>query len=898
MGLDIRGGPSSDGWASCKVFKSDERSPSAGVNLTGEHPHRGRYKCFTGECENLSFFEFCVRAGRFPDWKEARNHFRQQLGIKAPTGKKKPPQEKLVFRDYNENLVRSWCTHKPPIVPWAVRIAGGQITGYPATNQKFTCIAIPVFGPHGADDDPVGYQIYNKSGRTLPVFQGKGQPARQVKIKTVEGSEAGWMNRYALGNLATAEIVWKVEGPADMLALQSVIPAELLTKHLVVTNSSGTGGLLSDEHLDLLAGKVVYVLHDCDVDGQAGGSKWAEALSYICPEVRHVRLPYEIEPNHGKDLRDWLIEGHGYQELLELAAAADVVKRPTEVNETGEVVEKDRDPLAMEKLILTNLCVEAIGEFPDGTIKLFSRSRKKESLVSNVNRLTRTDLIQLVGEPAKQHVFEGSADGGSPSQYHINAVREAIAMLAGKRRIIHQETRGPGCWLGDDSSILVVGSGQLLRWDGAKAEIIDHPFVSGQHIDLSRPEKWCDFDWLANCLNTMTAEECQSPVIELIDQFEKFNWRHSGMHIIAAGLVLATYVQTIWPWRPMATVNGESGSAKSTFFELLKDVFSSLAILASKCTEAGVRQAVANAAWVLLLDEFENDRHRQQILDLLRTSSNNSVQLRGTQDHRGVRFGLRHIVWTAAIESGLFRQPDMNRFLNFELQKLVSQAWIDLPPKVEREALGKRLLASAVYCAPKALQLNDQLRRVKIPGVDSRVIDNLAVAAAMLTVAGVYAEANGEDILVDLATKIRADQQVIRTDHETLMRELLSKRVMIEKGQFATVAEILLHKTSSDSDCLAQEGVSKVEVKGQEYLFIAHDVVRDGLLRGTVWKDQRIDQLLGAMEGAETGKDVRHRISGVRQYGLRIPWYVIDREFLAEDKYEGSEGTQQRGGDF
>ena len=295
MGLEIHGKPSSNGWTSCKVFKSDERSPSAGVNLTGDHPHRGRYKSFTGECENLSFFEFCARAGRFDDWKDARDFYRKQLGIKPPTARKKPPSEKLKFRDYNENLVRSWTTHKPPIKSWAVRIAGGQITGYPAKGEKYTCIAIPVFGPHGADSDPVGYQIYNKSGRTLPVSQGKGNPPKQVKVKTVEGSEAGWMNRYALGNMEHVEIAWKVEGPADMLALQSVIPKELLDKHLVVTNSSGSVSLLSDDHLDILAGKIVYVLHDADRDGQVGAQKWCEALSYVCKEVRNVQLPYEIE---------------------------------------------------------------------------------------------------------------------------------------------------------------------------------------------------------------------------------------------------------------------------------------------------------------------------------------------------------------------------------------------------------------------------------------------------------------------------------------------------------------------------------------------------------------------------------------------------------------------------
>lgn len=306
MGVEFSGITSASGWQPCKVFRSDEKSPSAGVCLSGDHPQKGRYKEHTGESRNLSFFDFCVLAGKFPDWKAARDHYRKQLGIKAPRGKvTKDPNDSLAFRAWNDALVRTWCVEKPPIAFWAVRMAGGRLAGWPKKSQKFTVIALPVFGEHGADDEPIGWVIYNKSGKMLPLFQGKGVQPRPLKMLSVSGSKAGWMNKYALTKLSDAEVVWKVEGPSDMLALQSVIPQELLEKHVVLANSGGSMELPREDCVAMLAGKTVYVVHDCDQPGQDGGRRWAQAIASVAKECRHVKLPYEITENHGKDLRDW-----------------------------------------------------------------------------------------------------------------------------------------------------------------------------------------------------------------------------------------------------------------------------------------------------------------------------------------------------------------------------------------------------------------------------------------------------------------------------------------------------------------------------------------------------------------------------------------------------------------
>ena len=75
-----------------------------------------------------------------------------------------------------------------------------------------------------------------------------------------------------------------------------------------VANSGGTQEGLAAEFWQHLAGKVVYVIHDCDKDGQAGGVKQSRLAATVAREVRHVTLPYPITEKHGKDLRDWIAE--------------------------------------------------------------------------------------------------------------------------------------------------------------------------------------------------------------------------------------------------------------------------------------------------------------------------------------------------------------------------------------------------------------------------------------------------------------------------------------------------------------------------------------------------------------------------------------------------------------
>lgn len=321
---------SPEGWIPCHAIDRDDTTPSAAVNI-----HTGRYKDHGGEGDNLSLWDFAARHGPFLDWKAARDHFATKAGVDLGTNAAPEPAQRLDFRPWHEGLVALWCRHKRGITPEAVQAAGGRRARY---RYQFQVIALPVWQRRSGNLREVGWTLFNSTGATLPVFHAKGQPPTWEKMKTTAGSRGGLMGDVA--RLEQASLIWKVEGPTDMLAAWSIVPEDQRDQVAIVCNSNGSNEHPKEEHLELLEGKPVYVIHDADRPGETGAERWCQALVKRSPDVRQVRLPYEVAENHGRDLRDWILEGHGYADLLELAGEVEsaAVAEPIA---NAEVIEHD-----------------------------------------------------------------------------------------------------------------------------------------------------------------------------------------------------------------------------------------------------------------------------------------------------------------------------------------------------------------------------------------------------------------------------------------------------------------------------------------------------------------------------------------------------------------------------
>lgn len=357
--------PRASGKISCYARGRDESHPSAYVDV-----NTGRYGDSGGESpESLSLWDFAAKygGGKFADWKAARRHYADVAGVaigksKAAEGEENPAEalEFIPWSAGEERLASLWCAkHKPGVTLVALKLAGARIAFYPCWTDKKTgtrrrgeskVIALPCFGEQLAAADPVAWVVWNINGNPLKVFRGKDKPPDLVKMKSVGPTWGTLGNLQALERLASAAeigddevdgvaessdtptplVVWKTEGPTDGLALLGLLPPALRDSHLVTWNFSGATGDVPAHVVAALAYHKVALVHDADAAGEAGVKKWGDALAGVTQWTRQVRLPYPIEPKHGKDLRQWIaVDGGSYTDLCRMLADAPDLKQAT-----------------------------------------------------------------------------------------------------------------------------------------------------------------------------------------------------------------------------------------------------------------------------------------------------------------------------------------------------------------------------------------------------------------------------------------------------------------------------------------------------------------------------------------------------------------------------------------
>ncbi len=822
------------------------------------------------------------RGVKFP---EAVKQVAEWLGVAATKGGDSDPAKDLRWMPWSNNLARHFCAAKKPITEASLLAAGARMARY---KDKFTVIALPIIGATLDVSKPVGWAIYNYNAAPLPKWNKDGEVVGQVKVKITYGSKPGLVGVHAIERIGVAglpELVWKVEGITDLLAMLSIMPEEHRDRHLVLTNANGAGET-PRWPATVLAPINSLVVHDADVPGQTGAENWTKQIAAQNPAgvtTKNVLLPYEVEEKHGKDLRDFFSEGNGYGALLTLADATSAIE--VKRTATGEV-DPESISYPYQERILKKLQLEVLLEDEEGRVRVFSTFLRKSSWIRKIEWLKSESMIQICGSPAIEHI---SIDPDGEETFSMSDVRKALALAASKRRGKHDD-RGVGVWQGLDEkgneteTIVLVNDTEAARFNGDRMlRRVIIPRIDGLVLDFgSGHDDWFNFDELAGLIESAKAIEWREAVIEeACSLFSKWRWQTDSIDeelgpLLMTGLVMSSWIQTLWNWRPLVAIIGESNSGKSMMLEALggsistRGIFGNLAFKSAKSTEPGVRQGIGNSGVICFLDEFEKCRDRERILEMFRASTRGETVAKGTAgSQKGIKFTLRHIAWIAATESGLDKQPDSNRFIQFDLltAKRGQHNKLRLPEGAYLQQLGQKLLAIAVLNAIKSKRLAMVLKSTSVEGIDPRTVESYAAPAAVLSTAMDYSDDAAAALLSDLLKAVdRSDQG--RTDHEDLLSDILSSQVNCGgKDGMLTVAQILEggSRYYEHSGRMEASGVSLVE-SGR--LFIAHAQVSRVLLKDSAWKGQRIDQILSRIPGATKG---RHRFSGQNPRGVFVP---------------------------
>ena len=207
-----------------------------------------------------------------------------------------------------EAFLAEYSQAKPPITPKGIKQCGGSLVRW----CGYRCIRLDGRAP--IDNSTLTAVVLLRADGTL--FPAAGRIGER-KTHTVKGSVNSWL---ASGDVATAETILDVEGVTDLLAVAST---GLPQGWGAVTNTSGAKarGKLPRPWA---AVKKIIVVGDADEPGQEGTKRCAAAYYQAgASEVLSGQLPYQIEKDHGKDLRDWLLEGHKLANLLTVAVSAE-----------------------------------------------------------------------------------------------------------------------------------------------------------------------------------------------------------------------------------------------------------------------------------------------------------------------------------------------------------------------------------------------------------------------------------------------------------------------------------------------------------------------------------------------------------------------------------------------
>jgi hypothetical protein len=544
--------------------------------------------------------------------------------------------------------------------------------------------------------------------------------------------------------------------------------------------------------------------------------------------------------------------------------------------------------------VLQAFGIDVLGEMDDQSIVCWVPETGKRWRVKSPANWKIEEMFQAMGQRALNGLWR--EPGQPPSgRYKPEALREAVAIVAATSpRLTASRFVGQGVWR-HESQILIVNGGEACLYDGSMFDPVSHPRLGSKIIDFHADAGWGTD--LEQQVQAMTPERAAGALQRLQGVLGHWNWTHAADAEVVAALIPATFIQACWTWRPLVSIIGASDSGKSTLLgQVIVPVLGEWTIAADRSTEAGLRQRIGCNAAPVVIDEFDLYSQRQKVLELFRTSSRGGEILRGTADQTGISYGVRHIAWFAAIESGDVWGQDRNRFIRLELLPPEHRGELALPGSRELGELGRLLTVAAIWAAPRAVELAEAIRNTIVPGVHGRLVESFAVPAAMQAVLMHGREVSREVAVETLRRMIGGRAALIgqgERDEVQLLRDILNSTVRVSEPSPSGNGSVQVERTigqilgtairpngrpglgtpnSTALTTVAAMGVRFCKHHGsdQQRLFIADDVVLRRLLRDTRWAQSRIDQILSRLAGAE--RDQQRLDDTVRSRGLSLPW--------------------------
>jgi len=577
------------------------------------------------------------------------------------------------------------------------------------------------------------------------------------------------------------------------------------------------------------------------------------------------------------------------QEVKQEAIRAKTVKP----EEAGAVIPEPvkLDPLAYDRKILKDIGIVYCCETESTDIEVFSSVFRKFSVIRDPGKLTYAKLLQIAGPLAARLVAENSHEEGM--QYNMGSVRNALAIVAGASKR-GNEKLGQGIWRLGDNVVLVNGS-HIAIYDGEKLTQ-EFSAVHGEHVfELGGASEWYDYDRVSYWISQPNREWVFESMLQLCKILEQWCFKipdkdedPSICAEIVSSLIVASWIQSFWYFRPMTFLLGESNCGKSTLFQLLigeesdpldTGLMGDLAIHSANQSSAGIRQAAERSSRPVFVDEFEKSKNRTEIIELLRGASRGSQTIRGTAGQKAVTTKLAFMAWAASTESGLVKQVDQNRWIRIQMVKPPNgkMGKLKLPDISTMHELRNKLIAASVVIGADARAMVDTLMARRPQHIDHRICQIYSVPAAVFaTMAGLPIDAAVDSFARMLKT---FDSEGLERDQDSAMDVILTSKIRaggVERSLLSLIEQTQnLHRGGSteNEELLASNGVRVFDEDiTAKMVFMNPKVVSRELLRGSPLEGVKIDELILRIQGVTRSVQ---RINGKPMRGLMIPLNVI-----------------------
>ena len=659
---------------------------------------------------------------------------------------------------------------------------------------------------------------------------------------------------YRLRELAAApkdKPVFNVEGEKQVDYLRE--------KHgLIATCNPGGAGKWLKSYAKYFADRDVIVIPDCDppnektgkIVGAAHAKDVADSMIGVAKSIHVIELP-GCQPKDGLD--DWLEKrGHTLEELSSILREAKewgpessiVTQVPV-----GQSEEEMADPLAMYSRILEECGITYVAQHDTtGFIEIFSECTQKFTIIRDPAKLAYEQLALAGGIRIAQKVRRTGEDNGD---YSLAEVKNAIAMVASQNSALDEKV-GVGIWENNDT-LIVVKARQLGVLNGKpELQITSNPVQYGTAYDIGDRCNWIDLDRLQADIARVQAKPGElyvDDVFRLQELFSLWNYttKNNVFPQILTGMLLATFVQTTLPWRPQVYITGKSYAGKTTMMRMVSHIFGPLSKLSSNSSAAGIRQTIGTSGRIAMCDELEKSRHRKDILEMIRSSGRGDDSFRGTANHNSVSFSLKHIFWCGSIETGLVSEADQSRFIVVELGD--NRKKLEIPTNDELNELGKRLASVSICALRRARELAMFLLANHKEDIHGRVCESYAVPIAMYSAAIGFSDPEALILYEEALRSISAADQV-ESDSEALLQEILMAKIRTGSLPIveSTVINLIETRLLNDNEiALNNNGIFFHD----DFVLLNRVMIQKELLKGSEWRDRRLDTLLGRLPGAE-----------------------------------------------